>query len=853
MSDKAALYVQSPILGQRYSQVKIGPSSFSSAKSHRVMWEPRCEFGYASLNDKASAEASTEYFSCRMTYPSALSGHSTGTLQPQRDPYNPTKKLPQGRPPLPLTRDDRYRSLQQPNVYWMHPPPTDTPLSDRRDEAEIHEKVPMHPLLSRLQGAENAKAAQFNPTVAVLASPSGRHAPREQRLAERDTEDGVETSMQDTQSLGTLAQTQASIQQSSKDMAQDAISKEYTAEGGLHDPDHYRSNIINFATSQPNSLSSIAAKAITRAIHGTSPSHAIPCNAAISASFRPTPNSGPTGTNANRYEHAGLHNARNHVMPPSAAFRNLSPELQSILLQPRTARTRGVIQSYLNREVPPMQPPPPDGVEAEESDGMNLVHQRTSVSMAIDDAEEEPEPNATTDVLLTSPLAVWNHVQSTKGLRLRKEIDETEAPGPTSWVTGGKKVHEVIQGSASCFHRSSPKPMFATYLASVGLRRGASITMPMPPTDSNFSKKPAHIQATADAMKKYPCNSFALDDTRLLDIVREGSGEVEQVWLEGLSWLSESSFVAIGELCPNLKMLNASGCVNLAEEGIVAIARGCPTLALLDLSGCTAVTPTALAEVFGKCTDLMAVSLHNVPFSDFALGSVFQCLNSTRNLASLDISYCPGVTDSALLCLAKYCPGLEMLDISGCVNITDIGLASVGSSCGLLSVLKLKLCSQQRLTKAGLRSITIGPHNLKHLDMSGCTQLENDTLAVIVERSPTLLELGISGCIELTDEAILSVAKHCKSLQRLDLSSCKSVSLGSCMDLIHDLVHLHTLVVSESSISNAEVVMLSSIRDGCRITRNQHRMPPPNHIVCVKLPDKQPKPDPKNDPKKKKK
>ena len=125
---------------------------------------------------------------------------------------------------------------------------------------------------------------------------------------------------------------------------------------------------------------------------------------------------------------------------------------------------------------------------------------------------------------------------------------------------------------------------------------------------------------------------------------------------------------------------------------------------------------------------------------------------------------------------------------------------------------------------------------MKHIDLSGVTQLENATLHTILIHAPSLLELAISGCTKLTDEAVSGVAKTCKSL--LDLPSCQSVSLGSCMDLVNDLPDLTTLIVSESSISNAEVVMLSSMREGCAILRNQHRLVKQDPIYCMKLPDK---------------
>jgi hypothetical protein len=81
-------------------------------------------------------------------------------------------------------------------------------------------------------------------------------------------------------------------------------------------------------------------------------------------------------------------------------------------------------------------------------------------------------------------------------------------------------------------------------------------------------------------------------------------------------------------------------------------------------------------------------------------------------------------------------------------------------------------------------------------------------------------------------------------LKVLNLSSCVGISLASCMLLIHELTQLQRLVVSESTISNAEVVMLSSLRETCKIVRNQYRPPAPKKIVVAPPLETKKKPKP---------
>eukprot|EP00759_Apiculatamorpha_spiralis_P049064 PhF_6_TR44174/c0_g2_i3/m.67686 len=281
------MYIQSPILDQRYAQVRIGPSPYASAKSHKVTWEAKTELPYSTVG--STSNKVPEYFTCRMTMPNAIPPQGPQVeLAPQRDPADPSSVMPRTRPPLPTSREDVYKTLQQPNVYWLHPPPTVPDLSDLRKEEDAVPEAPMHPHLSRLQASENRKAANFNPSVAVLSSPSCRLAPREQRLAPESpkamntstVDDSVQidvsvdpSTLPELTSTATASGLNTSKQNANPGMAKDALSVEYSAEGGYFDSEHYRSTIVLFASTQPNSLTSIAAKAIASAIHGDVRNH----------------------------------------------------------------------------------------------------------------------------------------------------------------------------------------------------------------------------------------------------------------------------------------------------------------------------------------------------------------------------------------------------------------------------------------------------------------------------------------------------------------------------------------------------------------------------------------------------
>ena len=210
---------------------------------------------------------------------------------------------------------------------------------------------------------------------------------------------------------------------------------------------------------------------------------------------------------------------------------------------------------------------------------------------------------------------------------------------------------------------------------------------------------------------------------------------------QGQTWLSDDLLFKIGEFCPNLKLLNLAGCMQLSSRTIIRIAEGCQLLALVNLSHCTNVSGEAVARLLQNCPQLQVLCLSGLPL-DHGGVSTFRTLHSSRRIRALDLSYCAGLTDQSLIAISQYCPALEWLNLSGCTSVGDMGVAAIGSRLTRLAVLIMKLCSQDTLRPAGLHALANGIRNLKRLDLSGVTQLDNATLKHILKqvRGPQYLE-----------------------------------------------------------------------------------------------------------------
>ena len=326
-----------------------------------------------------------------------------------------------------------------------------------------------------------------------------------------------------------------------------------------------------------------------------------------------------------------------------------------------------------------------------------------------------------------------------------------------------------------------------------------------------------------------PCNGYGFDSDRFSRLLSENGLEVEELQLEGAAHIA--SLADIPRHCPNLRIAHLGGCTQLDTATVASIAQQCKQLAYINLSSAD-IGSDALQQLFTASSNLMTVCLSNNPRIDAEADLAFSMLHRHRHLRALDLSHCSAVSDLALCTVAQYCPGLEVLDITGCFALTDESILAVGSSCPALRVWRLAMCAG--VSAEGLTGLALAPRGLEVLDVSGCTALTNACVDKIVSRVPEMQYLAIAGCTAIDDAAVQSVARNCPKLAALNIASCTGVSMASCMALIHELPQLLRLVVSESSISNAEVVMLSSLRETCEIVRNQFRPVAPRTIIGYK-------------------
>jgi hypothetical protein len=740
------------------------------------------------------------------------------------------------------------------NSAWVFPPPTVSAIS--RVEPKPHvapdaapplPKDTLHPLISAMQAAENAKAVSLNPAVAIMSNaarngpPCDAHAALARRQGvSRDTgaadqsiendslagggeQEGNEDGEEGGDYNGVAATRVTSMRHTRRGDIKTAVGRAYNAEGAFHEPEQYSMRVVDFASSQPQSSTAIAAKALASALHDRS-STAIPSIASHHANFRPKPNSSVHGPSVNRNLHAGLFGQRDGVIPPSPAFRALPEHVRALLVN-RPVDSRSAVENFVRS--------PEDALHALET-----------LPTTNEDAE-------TIDELVMRGGAgdLWQDALTRCGARQQTSSLPMPSSHPLGKTLAARRFRVVNPQLVSLYTSQSTRPQLSALLGGCGLRMDDALTQVTLPSEASFLSDPAR----AKAVKQYtnipytPTNAYGFDSQRFSTLLNENGLEVEEIQMEGAFQIDTLGDIAVH--CPNVKILHLGGCPQLSPAIVAAITKNCKKLAFINVSNAD-LSNESVNGLLSNASNLMTFCMNGNPRVDSGADLGFGMLHKHRHLRVLDISYCPKITDIALAALAQFCPSVEVLDISGCFGITDLGVNAVGASCTALRAWRLALCCG--VSAEGLAGLACAPRNLEVLDVSGCTALTNAAVDQLARRLSSVQYLSIAGCTKVDDAAVQSVARHCRKLKVLNLSSCVGITLNSCMELIHELPNLARLVVSESSISNAEVVMLSSLRETCEIVRNQFRPVAPRTLIGFRAPEvkKAPKTDAKKQGKK---
>ncbi|KAJ8296409.1 F-box/LRR-repeat protein 20 [Rhodotorula toruloides] len=253
-----------------------------------------------------------------------------------------------------------------------------------------------------------------------------------------------------------------------------------------------------------------------------------------------------------------------------------------------------------------------------------------------------------------------------------------------------------------------------------------------------------------------------------------------------LRCVDNSHMATLGSSCPHLAHLDVSRCPNLRGPALQKLPHT-PQPPQNTLS-----RPFTSEDLLGGLVTLKAAGLSGVNGSDLA-----SFLSRHRRLATLDLSWCNGVTDNGLKLVVQQLtpsdsaarpsqwaalastsgskrvfPSLRHLNLSACHSVSTVGLSHLAGTVPNLEILELSRLGS-RLRTDGLARLVASCPKLRKLDIEDAEQAGDDVLHALVgvgdaTGAPNLEHLVISACTSLTDPAIAAVVRGCPKLRVLE-------------------------------------------------------------------------------------
>ena len=223
-------------------------------------------------------------------------------------------------------------------------------------------------------------------------------------------------------------------------------------------------------------------------------------------------------------------------------------------------------------------------------------------------------------------------------------------------------------------------------------------------------------------------------------------------------------------------------------------------LTYINLNYCQKIDNDALIHISNNCPELTHLELYIIPnLSDKGLKEVIM---KCPKLVYLNLSGCSHFTEESLSLLPKYLPKIEFIDLTRNYGLNDKCLEEIVSGClelkylNLYALPKLKMtflnhikcqklefldmCGNQNVTDELFKKASEVLNNIKHLNVSWCTSLTDNTIDYLFsgDKNKNLELISVHGILGITDKSIEILKNNkgiLKSLNSIDLVACSNI------------------------------------------------------------------------------
>lgn len=280
--------------------------------------------------------------------------------------------------------------------------------------------------------------------------------------------------------------------------------------------------------------------------------------------------------------------------------------------------------------------------------------------------------------------------------------------------------------------------------------------------------------------------------------------------------IDDAALIAIGKRCHFIENLNIQFCINITDIGMAGFFEHTNSkLKVLDISGCVQCGGVSAYAISTKSEELVDLKLNGLSLVTkeglMALWSTakklqnFEMMIVLKSVTTHRKSMTPHISDSIL----KECKyfSLRVVKLLGAFLITDIGVCSLIRKCKQLSSLDVSYCSG--VTDTTLHCLaTYNKTKIIELVITGCNKITNQGLITLCTNCTALTRLEINGCSKISDPGILGIAKYLKKLTHLSIRNCDSVTSPSIAAIGRECQLLESFEMSSLDLVPIEAIVI---------------------------------------------
>ncbi|XP_014679468.1 PREDICTED: F-box/LRR-repeat protein 16-like isoform X2 [Priapulus caudatus] len=268
------------------------------------------------------------------------------------------------------------------------------------------------------------------------------------------------------------------------------------------------------------------------------------------------------------------------------------------------------------------------------------------------------------------------------------------------------------------------------------------------------------------------------------NLIKDKLWNVGDVRLCNNKYLSNDTFDSLMSRVPNIRSLSIRGCHIQSTTATYLTGHAASTCVL---------TFHHLAEFLSEqVMTVKALDFSETGIEDKSLTLIAELPN--LHLEELHLASCRAITDAGMDRVCRNQTQLTCLNLSGCVKISDHSLRMIAENLHNVKCLNVTECP---LLSDDCIYWTTVMKNLEELQMGNCVRISGyawkSALANQAFTSVTALHLGY--CLHINDEVVLEIAKLFQ-LKHLDLSFCSNITNVSMHAISANLVKLESLFLS---------------------------------------------------------